>query len=72
MTDTRPQLISRRALLRSAGAVGAAAAAGANSAAAAAEIPALGRRVFLSLGARALGHFSKLKDIWFLAPVFYI
>lgn len=39
MTDTRPQLISRRALLRSAGAVGAAAAAGANSAAAAAEIP---------------------------------
>ena len=35
-------------------------------AAAAALVPSLGRRVFLSVGARSLEHFSGLRDSWFL------
>lgn len=38
----------------------------ADIAAAVGMIPALGRRVFLSLGTRALEHFSALSDTWFL------
>jgi len=38
----------------------------ADMAAAAALVPGLGRRVFLSVGARSLEHFSGLRDSWFL------
>jgi precorrin-6A/cobalt-precorrin-6A reductase len=38
----------------------------ADMAAAAALIPALGARVFLSVGARSLEYFSGLRDTWFL------
>ncbi len=41
----------------------------ADMAAAAEMIPALGRRVFLSLGTRALEHFAGLSDNWFLVRV---
>ena len=38
----------------------------ADMAAAAEMVPALGRRVFLSVGTRALKHFAELRDTWFL------
>ena len=38
----------------------------ADMAAAAEQVPALGARVFLSVGARSLEYFSDLRDIWFL------
>ena len=38
----------------------------ADMAAAAEMIPALGQRVFLSLGTRAIKHFAALRDTWFL------
>ncbi|MDA0228852.1 MAG: cobalt-precorrin-6A reductase [Proteobacteria bacterium] len=38
----------------------------ADMAAAAALIPSIGRRVFLSVGARSLEHFADLRDTWFL------
>ena len=40
--------------------------AAADMAAAAEMVPALGRRVFLSVGTRALKHFAELRDTWFL------